>query len=467
MSEKHVFFVSPHKKAGADTHASVLVALSGGADSSALLHLLCRDASKIGYPLYAAHVNHKIRTEQFGNETDRDEQFCRDLCHGLGIPLFVKTVDVPQLSKATGQGLEEAARNARYAFFAEVMQQNGIKILATAHNADDNLETQIFNLSRGCSIEGICGIPPVRPFDAIDGGVIVRPILRASKREILDFCQSRQIPFVTDSTNAIDDCTRNRIRLRIVPELRELFSAPERAGARLSSSAEEDCDFILGAANQFIAENGYDPNLSALQALHRSPAKRVIALCFSRHSSATLEGVHIDAVMELIAQGREGSSISLPDKKRAVIRRGRLSFEDDLRVKPSATVKFSQPLNQGFNTIDDTDFAVMIEYEAPKSNIEQDNVKWQLYATAAISNANISSLCAQSRGEGQTVTDGGVNKKIKKLLCDKKVDVCDRDTLPIIWSNEHIIYVPLCAVADGVKARDGKHNYHITVYKKI
>jgi tRNA(Ile)-lysidine synthase len=468
MSQKHGFFVSPHALAGADRDAPVLVALSGGADSSALLHLLCRDAKEVGYPLYAAHVNHKIRTELFGNEADRDEQFCRELCDRLGVVLFVKTVDVPLLAKSSKQGLEEAARDARYAFFAEIMQKNGIRILATAHNADDNLETQIFNLSRGCAIEGICGIPPVRPFDAVIGGVATRPILRASKRDILDFCQREKIPFVTDSTNAIDDCTRNRIRLHVVPELRELFNSPERSAARLSISAAEDCDFILSTAKQFILDNGYEPEVSALCSLHRSPAKRVIALCFARCSSATLESVHVDAVIELVFQGREGASISLPDKKRAVIRCGRLIFEDDVRnADKKVSLDFCQPLNDGFNVVDGTDFAVMIDNGEPSDNIERDGSQWQLYANAKIANAEISSLYAKNRAEGQTVTDGGVNKKVKKLMCDKKVDVRDRDTLPIIWSSEHIIYVPLCAVSDSVKTRDGKYDYQITVYKKI
>jgi tRNA(Ile)-lysidine synthetase-like protein len=255
--------------------------------------------------------------------------------------------------------------------------------------------------------------------------------------------------------------------LRIIPELRELFNAPERASARLSVSAREDCDFIVEAAKQFILDNGYEPSIRELSALHRSPAKRVIGLCFARHSSATLESVHVDAVMELIAQGREGASVSLPDKKRAVIRHGRLTFEDDVRDTNKVKYEFCKPLKDGFNAIDGTDFAVMISTDEPSDNIERDGAKWQLYANAKIVNAEISSLYAKNRGEGQTVSDGGVNKKVKKLMCDKKVDLHDRDALPIIWSDEHIIFVPLCAVADGIKARDGKYDYQITVYKKI
>jgi tRNA(Ile)-lysidine synthetase-like protein len=172
--------------------------------------------------------------------------------------------------------------------------------------------------------------------------------------------------------------------------------------------------------------------------------------------------------MGLVFQGREGASISLPDKKRAVIRCGRLVFEDDVRdAQKKIASEFCKPLNNGFNVVDGTDFAVMIDNGEPSDNIERDGSQWQLYANAKIANAEISSLYAKNRAEGQTVTDGGVNKKVKKLMCDKKVDVRDRDTLPIIWSSEHIIYVPLCAVSDSVKTRNGKYDYQITVYKKI
>jgi tRNA(Ile)-lysidine synthetase-like protein len=124
-------------------------------------------------------------------------------------------------------------------------------------------------------------------------------------------------------------------------------------------------------------------------------------------------------------------------------------------------------LSYGFNVIDGTNFAVTVGCDAPLDKIESDSTQWRLYASANISNVNVSSLCAKSRGEGQTVTDGGVNKRVKKLMCDKKVDVRDRDTLPIIWSDEQIIYVPLCAIADSVKTRGKQSNHHITVYKKI
>ena len=246
------YFKDPHTLAGLDEREPVLVALSGGSDSSALLHLLCVLKQKRDFPLYAAHVNHNIRTEAFGNEAARDEAFCTSLCSSLGVELFVHRADVPQIAQTEGKSIETAARDVRYDFFAKIMEQKGIRILATAHNADDNFETQIFNLCRGCGIEGISGIPTARPLDRKGQCVAVRPLLSATKQEIFELCSQNHIEYVSDSTNFEDDCTRNKLRLNLIPMLREIFPSPEKSGARLSDAAREDNDFITSEAKRFL-----------------------------------------------------------------------------------------------------------------------------------------------------------------------------------------------------------------------
>ena len=143
------FFKDPHILAQKEQNSPVLLGLSGGADSSALLFLLSKLQKEKHFPLYAAHVNHNIRTADYNNEAMRDENFCHEICRQLDVELFVADIDVPRLSKESGQSLETVAREARYRFFSEIMEKKGIGILVTAHNADDNLETQIFNLCRG------------------------------------------------------------------------------------------------------------------------------------------------------------------------------------------------------------------------------------------------------------------------------------------------------------------------------
>ena len=181
-------FTAPHILSGMLANTPILLALSGGADSSALLFMLCEYCKKSGAPLAVAHVNHMIR----GEDAERDRDFCRSLAKKLGLPFYLLEADVPALAREHKRGLEEEARITRYEFFEKVMRENSIPLLATAHNATDNAETVIFNLTRGSGLHGMCGIPPTREFS---GGRIIRPLLKMSKDEILAFCRENGIPF--------------------------------------------------------------------------------------------------------------------------------------------------------------------------------------------------------------------------------------------------------------------------------
>ena len=203
-----------------ETGGNVLVALSGGADSTALLLSL----RELGYPVRAFHLNHCLR----GAESDRDEAFCRRLCEKLGVELTVERVDIA--AAAGDSAVEETARRIRYARLEHAA--HGAKI-AVAHNADDNLETMLFHLVRGTGAKGLTGIPPVR-------GRIIRPLIEVERREIEAFLRERGQDFVTDSTNADTAYTRNRLRQEVVPVLRELNPQAAQAAARLSRQLRQD-----------------------------------------------------------------------------------------------------------------------------------------------------------------------------------------------------------------------------------
>ena len=190
---------------------SVVCGLSGGADSVCLLLCLCELSKRLGIKVEALHVNHCLR----GSESDRDEEFCRTLCERLGVPFTAVACDVKTYAKEHSLSTEIAARELRYSIFREHTQE---KKLATAHNADDNIETVILNLVRGTALKGLAGIPPVR-------GNIVRPLLSVSRAEIETFLSERDQDYVTDSTNLTDDYTRNKIRHRIIPLMKELNSS--------------------------------------------------------------------------------------------------------------------------------------------------------------------------------------------------------------------------------------------------
>ncbi|MGN1081946.1 MAG: tRNA lysidine(34) synthetase TilS, partial [Candidatus Avispirillum sp.] len=165
---------------------SVICAFSGGADSSVLLRWLHSRLPAFGKRLVAAHVNHMIR----GEEGDADEAFCRRVCEGLGIPLYVEKVDVPARAAGSGMGLEECAREVRYAFLSDLSERLGGAAVATAHSATDNLETVIFHMTRGSGVRGVAGIAPVRE-------IYIRPLICCYSEEIREYAKESGIEYVT------------------------------------------------------------------------------------------------------------------------------------------------------------------------------------------------------------------------------------------------------------------------------
>ena len=461
MSKQKINFTEPNRL-GVPRGSTILVALSGGADSSALLHLLVEYAKGNGSKIVAAHVNHGIRGAEYGFEADRDEQFCRELCSSLSVELYIKKLDIPTLAKESGRSLESEAREARYSFFAEIMERENIEFLATAHNADDSIETQLFNFCRGCGIDGMVGIPESRSLSKSEKKV-VRPLLKAEKSEIIAYCKENEIDFVTDSTNLENDCTRNQIRHNIIPVLDEIFPAAKKNAQRLAQSAREDSDFIFQEASRFL-ESNQTLEIQKLRELHPALLKRVLLIAFAETSDATLEAVHLEALTSLLSNQKNGARISLPDKRQATLIDGILVFSNDERDIIKDKKQYSQGLSLGMNIIEDTDFAVFLShYGGEKPNLGKE---YTLYSSADLFLNSHDALRAKNRGQGDTVLDCNINKKIKKLMCDKKVPLPDRDTLPLICNENDVIYVPLCAVSDNARAvRDKKPNYTVSILK--
>ena len=187
----------------------IAVGVSGGADSVALLRFLAVLREEYRWELIVCHIHHGLR----GAEADRDEQFVRELAGQLGLPYAVRHIDAAALALENHLSVEEAGRNARYAFFAETAGEGGR--IATAHTLDDTIETVLMNLIRGTGLHGLCGIPRIR-------GNIVRPLLDVTRAEVEEYLALLGQPYCTDSTNLSNDYTRNRVRHDILPRLREL-----------------------------------------------------------------------------------------------------------------------------------------------------------------------------------------------------------------------------------------------------
>ncbi len=436
----------------------ILAAFSGGADSSLMLRLLhdwCRENS---FLLYAAHVNHGIR----GEEAIRDRDFCASVCEKMGIELFILNTDVPAIAKATGKSIESAARDVRYDFFAEIMEKNNIPLLATAHNADDNLETLLFRLARGTGLRGLCGIPPVRELG--DGRFVIRPILPISKAQIHDICAKNGIEYVYDSTNSDQIYARNSIRASVLPILRTINPDVERTSVRTCESLRADLAYLEDAAEEHIKRNE-NAKIEELVLLGRPIFNRVILYLFGEADEMMLEGVHLDAIYELVRKGREHSSISLPGKKTAVIENGRLIFriESDKSEK-EASVPEPISLSAGENffgdyiLLIDEGLSIKPSHSTHQIQKNKENI-YKLFTQVYLESDKINGkLFVRCRKSGDKICSGGMSKDVRKLFSEKKLSLRRRISYPVVCDDDGIVLIPDIAIRDGIKAKNTDKN---------
>ncbi len=284
----------------------VLLALSGGRDSMALLHALLALQEPFGFTLCAAHYNHRLR----GEEAARDAAFAEKVCRDLGIPFLAGQGDVKQAAAQTGRGIEETARDMRYAFLEEAAAQLGAERIATAHHADDNVETMLLHLTRGTGLRGLGGIAPVR-------GKLIRPLLTTARAAVEAYVAKGQIPFVEDGTNQDTNLTRNRLRHEILPLLREINPQLTTAVTATIRGLREDEAFLEAQAMTAFraakrAEDGLVIEVKTLAGLPRAVALRVLRRMLAEIEAPPVGAVHLATVL-VIANGQDpAAAVHLP-----------------------------------------------------------------------------------------------------------------------------------------------------------
>ena len=286
--------------------STILVALSGGGDSMALLSVLEKLAQERDLHLHAAHFNHQLR----GEESQRDETFVTEWCEKRNIPLIIGQGDVAQEAKAQGKGVEETARAMRYGFLTQAAQDLGADKLATAHHADDNAETVLLHLVRGAGLDGLTGIPPVR-------GILIRPLLAIPQSDIAAYLEQEGIPHVEDSSNFDLTYARNRLRQEVVPVLQELNPAFISTLTANLDHLREDRDLLEGMAQRAIQEARVTEGrvsipASTLAALDHPIAVRAVKLLLAKVEYYQISSVHLDQILALAASTSPSASHNLP-----------------------------------------------------------------------------------------------------------------------------------------------------------
>lgn len=292
----------------------VLVAVSGGRDSLCLLQYLHDLGRERGFAVAAGHLNHAMRPE-----ADADEEFVRDFCRRRDIPFYSQRVPVYEMARQWGLTVEEAGRRARYTFLERTAADIDAGRIATAHHLQDQAETVLLHLLRGTGPEGLGGIPPVR-------GKFIRPLLETSREEIEAYNASQRIENIVDSTNEDVHYARNRLRLRVWPELLQINPAAARNIARCGAIARRESEYLNELAAQNLPETGTDISCAALLRADEVLRRRMVRLLLERLPAGKKDVTagHIDAVLRL---AETGGVLALPAGMQAVCRRGRLTLE--------------------------------------------------------------------------------------------------------------------------------------------
>lgn len=428
----------------------VLAAVSGGADSVCMLHVLSRLKDSLGFSIYCAHLNHGLR----GVAADNDEQFVVELCGRLNIPVFTKTVDVAALARGKKLSTEEAGRMARYEFFGELSKKFRIDKIATAHNKNDNAETVLMRILRGTGIDGLKGISYVRE----DG--VIRPVLDLSRTEIENYCSENSLEFCTDATNFENDYTRNKIRNQLIPYLEESFNAKTVDSlCRLAENAREDAEFLESYARRLYARlcnplpgnKSITLHIESLAMVDKAIVARVIRIAAAEEKQGLrLEKKHIDDVLELMTK-QTGAAIDLPDGLTVSVQYGWLLFED------KNSVKKIQGEENGFFTAISPLQTVFVEPLGKSVSLKIEDAKTYICKVneTAISYDAIEGqmLFLRSRRSGDHIVwfPDGRTKKIKNVLIDYKIPKNDRDRIPLLCTGSEVLAIVGSRVSEKYK----------------
>lgn len=366
----------------------IICGVSGGADSVALLFGMYLLREKLGITLSAAHFNHHLR----GAESDRDEQFVRQFCDRYEIPLFVGQAQVVSGEK----GLEAAAREARYGFFATLTGK-----IATAHTADDNAETVLMNMVRGTGLKGLGGIAPVN-------GNIIRPLLTATRAEVLSFLQEYHLSYVEDSSNREDAFLRNRLRHRVMPLLKEENPRLAESLSQMAMQLREDA-----AA---LEPEGALPDVLALREMPPALRSRLLARFLRECGVAEPERRHIQLVETLVFAEKPSARVMLPMGVSIARNYDTLTV---FQEKQSLKIVSLQPgdvvqLNELGLQVSCTDATEIIN-------------------TKEIFTVNTQGpITVRARQNGDSIHLNAGGRSLKKLFIDRKIPACNREMIPVV-----------------------------------
>jgi tRNA(Ile)-lysidine synthase len=427
----------------------VLVAVSGGADSTALLLCLHKLALAFRLTLTVAHLNHGIR----GAEADEDEDFVRKTSAELGLRFISETIDIKQQAKMARRNIEDLARQRRYEFLRRCALEVGVQKIAVGHTLNDQAETALFRFIRGSGIEGLSAIHPVV------GGTVIRPLMECSRTSILQYLKQEGKSYRDDSTNADLRHSRNRIRRELLPYLEGHFNPRIiETLAREAGLVREAWSFIESQAKRAFqnintrASEGLSLSINGFlridPALQKEVCRQALLECLGSLRSIT--SCHINSLQTLFRRDQGGARIQFPRGCFAV-----REFDVILLQKeaPPAGRPFSHELKvPGRCVVPETGAVLTAAYcSTPDLKTIREMSVRQAFLEAALLPKG---LTVRSREPGDRYGGPG-HRKVKKMLIDRRVPFTQRAFLPMIAAGSTVIWTPGFRPARAYEVRPG------------
>lgn len=422
---------------------SILIALSGGPDSTALLHLLVKLRPEMNLTLGAIYVNHQLRKRAARAE----EKFCQELCDRLGLELDIAAEDIKQLARDRGQSIETAAREFRYALFETLASDEGYDRIAVGHHLNDQAETIMFRIIRGTGPEGLSGMAARR-------GKIIRPLLGATKQDILDYLKKNRLVYCLDRSNDSIKMSRNFIRNKLLKAVRKhLNPQVDNALVRLGDLTRIDLSLIdrlaqeaLGRCVRLTPGGKFELVLSRLSRYDGAVQRRLLRHCL-RELSPSKMAPDREVVERLLALiGQKGKPVSLPGRLMARLDADKLFLYPRARLKfcqalePGEICKLSRPRLTFKGRVADGSLNDLVS----KPRSRRITIDWQAIAPP---------LLVRSVKPGDRFRPLGMSgsKKISDFLIDAKVPEPVRDEVALVCDTEGIVWIAGHQIDDRVK----------------
>ena len=401
------------------------VGLSGGRDSVCLLHavLLCGVVDKSA--VVAVHVNHRLR-----ETATRDEKFVTDICARLGVECLTYSVDVKGECVASGQTVEQAARNLRYGVFEDIIKSGRADYILTAHHALDNAESVLMHMFRGAGLDGLCGMQA-----ANEGKRLLRPFLSVYPDELDEFAAQNKIEYVVDETNLIDDADRNFLRLNVIPLIERRYRGVVRSVNALSDECKAASGVLDGAIDRSKITRSFGAVVIDGSALSGALAGRYVRAALEYFTTIDITREQIERVVTL-AHMRTGAVIELSCGIKAAKEYGCVAL-----YLPRGECDACTPVSLGACFIDGLAVEIALTDTEPRSIVG-----------GVVDFDKLSGAVIRFRRDGDVFTPcGGGTKKLKQYFIDRKVPSRLRDRIPLICRGNEVLVVVGMQISDGVK----------------